>query len=454
MAKTRALTAALAAVDSPRGPSARWQASSRSLLIDPETLRAQYYAERPDVRVPEQRVAFGTSGHRGSAARRSFNEAHILAVTQAICEYRQAAGHRRAALPRHGHPRALRAGPAHRARGARRPRRRGALHDDGATPTPVISHAILTYNRGRERGARRRHRHHPLAQPARGRRHQVQPAQRRPRRHRRHRLDREARQRAARRGQRGACGASPTSAPARRPPCSRTTSSPRTWRTSATWSTWRRSAAARLRIGVDPLGGSSLAYWEPIAERYGLTIAGGEPDGRPDLPLHARGPRRQDPHGLLLALRHGRPGRAQGPLRHRLRQRHGLRPPRHRHPQRGADEPQPLPGRGHRLPLPQPPRLERGRRGRQDAGVQQHDRPRGGGPRPARRRGAGGLQVVRRRAARRLARLRRRGERGRLVPAPRRHASGPPTRTASSSTCWRPRSSRARARIRASTTGS
>lgn len=63
-----------------------------SLLIDPEALRRQYYAEQPDVAVAEQRVAFGTSGHRGSAARRSFNEAHILAVAQALCEYRQQQG--------------------------------------------------------------------------------------------------------------------------------------------------------------------------------------------------------------------------------------------------------------------------------------------------------------------------------------------------------------------------
>jgi phosphoglucomutase len=122
-----------------------------SLLIHPETLRAQYYSERPDVREPEQRVAFGTSGHRGSAARRSFNEAHILAVTQAVCEYRQQEridGPLFLGMDTH----ALSA-PAQRtalevlaANGVQ------VRYTHGATPTPVISHAILIHNRGRSAG--------------------------------------------------------------------------------------------------------------------------------------------------------------------------------------------------------------------------------------------------------------------------------------------------------------
>jgi phosphoglucomutase len=122
-----------------------------SFLINPETLRAQYYAEQPDVREPEQRVAFGTSGHRGSAARRSFNEAHILAVTQAVCEYRKQEridGPLFLGMDTH----AL-SEPAQRtvlevlaANGVQ------VRYTDGATPTPVISHAILTYNRGKSTG--------------------------------------------------------------------------------------------------------------------------------------------------------------------------------------------------------------------------------------------------------------------------------------------------------------
>src|SRR5262245_29386539 len=61
-------------------------------LVDIATLVTAYYSEHPDVSIPEQRVAFGTSGHRGSALSVSFNEDHIVATTQAICEYRAANG--------------------------------------------------------------------------------------------------------------------------------------------------------------------------------------------------------------------------------------------------------------------------------------------------------------------------------------------------------------------------
>src|SRR5256885_10346599 len=63
----------------------------RELLVDVELLRRRYF-EKPDPADPQQRVSFGTSGHRGSSLRGSFNEAHILAVTQAVCEYRNAQG--------------------------------------------------------------------------------------------------------------------------------------------------------------------------------------------------------------------------------------------------------------------------------------------------------------------------------------------------------------------------
>ena len=61
-------------------------------LVDLVQLEQAYYSATPDPSDPQQRVSFGTSGHRGSSLRRSFNEAHILAITQAICEYRQSAG--------------------------------------------------------------------------------------------------------------------------------------------------------------------------------------------------------------------------------------------------------------------------------------------------------------------------------------------------------------------------
>src|SRR2546428_9645474 len=64
----------------------------RDVLVDVDKLRKLYYDEKPDPADPQQRVAFGTSGHRGSSLKRAFNEAHILAVAQAVCEYRKAQG--------------------------------------------------------------------------------------------------------------------------------------------------------------------------------------------------------------------------------------------------------------------------------------------------------------------------------------------------------------------------
>jgi phosphoglucomutase len=122
----------------------------KELLIDPARLQRDYYERKPDVTDPNQLVAFGTSGHRGSALHGTFNEAHILAITQAICEYRKGQGID---------------GPLYMGKDTHavsEPAQRTALEvlaangvetiiqeNDGVTPTPVISHAILVYNRGR-----------------------------------------------------------------------------------------------------------------------------------------------------------------------------------------------------------------------------------------------------------------------------------------------------------------
>ena len=161
------------------------------ILIDLAALERDYYERRPDhgrSRAARQlrhqrppRHAAARHVHRGAHPR---HHAGHLRVPRA-------AGHRRPALHRQGHARAVRARPAHGARGAGRQRR--ARPSSSATtasrPTPVISHAILPTTSGRATRPGRRHRHHAVAQPARGRRLQVQPAQRRPGRHRRHRLD-------------------------------------------------------------------------------------------------------------------------------------------------------------------------------------------------------------------------------------------------------------------------
>jgi phosphoglucomutase len=122
-------------------------------LIDVADLRRRYFDDRPDARDPAQRVVFGTSGHRGSAARRSFNEAHILAVVQAICEWRAA----------HDVTGPLHLGADTHALSL--PAERTALEvlaangvatrvsrADTPTATPLVSHAILQFNRDRISG--------------------------------------------------------------------------------------------------------------------------------------------------------------------------------------------------------------------------------------------------------------------------------------------------------------
>src|SRR5208282_3667508 len=122
----------------------------KEMLIDPARLEREYFERKPDLDDPRQLVSFGTSGHRGSPLRGSFTEAHILAITQAICDYRHAQG---ADGPLYmGKDTHAVSGPAQRtalevlaANGVQTIIQR----DDGFTPTPVISRAILVYNRSR-----------------------------------------------------------------------------------------------------------------------------------------------------------------------------------------------------------------------------------------------------------------------------------------------------------------
>src|SRR3954470_21583751 len=125
--------------------------AQKELLIDPAKLERAYYERRPDVGDANQLVSFGTSGHRGSSLNGTFTEAHILATTQAICDYRRS--------------RAI-DGPVHVGKDTHAlssPAQRTAVEvlagngvetivqrEDGFTPTPVISRAILVYNRGRK----------------------------------------------------------------------------------------------------------------------------------------------------------------------------------------------------------------------------------------------------------------------------------------------------------------
>lgn len=125
----------------------------RSLLVDVPRLVTGYYTGLPDPTVQSQRVAFGTSGHRGSSLDLSFNEQHVQAITQAICQYRQSqeiTGPLFLGIDTHAlsQPACSTALEVLAANGVDVML---ATNDD-YTPTPAVSHAILAYNRGRTSG--------------------------------------------------------------------------------------------------------------------------------------------------------------------------------------------------------------------------------------------------------------------------------------------------------------
>ena len=122
----------------------------KEMLIDPQQLEREYYVRKPDPTEPAQQITFGTSGHRGSPLTGSFNEAHILAITQAICDYRRR--HDISGPLYMGRDTHAVSGPAQgtalevlAANGVETVIQRG----NGVTPTPAISRVILAHNRGR-----------------------------------------------------------------------------------------------------------------------------------------------------------------------------------------------------------------------------------------------------------------------------------------------------------------
>lgn len=246
----------------------------RSLLANIPRLVAAYYTQTPDAAEAGQRVAFGTSGHRGSSLRNSFNEAHILAISQAICEYRRAQGtggplylgmdtH---ALSEPALMSAIEVFAANRA---------NVFIQDGLgyTPTPVISHAILGYNRG-VRGSRERAdgvvitpSHNPPEDggfkynPPHGGPADTATTTA---------IEARANQLLAE-GLKGV----------RRIPFARALNAGCIHRHDyvtpyvedlGSVVDMQAVAAAGLRIGIDPLGGAAVAFWQPIAERYGLQL--------------------------------------------------------------------------------------------------------------------------------------------------------------------------------------
>jgi phosphoglucomutase len=245
---------------------------AESMLVDVPRLVTAYYAEAPDPSVPAERVAFGTSGHRGCAFERTFNERHVLAVSQAICLYRGEQGY---------------AGPLFLGMDTHAlsvPALTTALEvlagngvevmlaeDDGYTPTPAVSHAILAYNRGRTTGLADGIVITPSHNPPRDGGFKYNPPHGGP----------------ADAGVTGWIGARANRlleadlAGVKRMP----------WRRALRASTTHRHdyltayvadlaevldfepvRGSGIRLGVDPLGGAGVRYWERIAERHGLNL--------------------------------------------------------------------------------------------------------------------------------------------------------------------------------------
>jgi len=248
------------------------QPAPKDQLIDPDALTHEYYERPIDATDPTQRVVFGTSGHRGSSLKGSFNEPHILAITQAICDYRRREGT---------------SGPLYLGRDTHalsEPASRTALEvlvanrvevviddRDGWTPTPVISHAILKYNHGRTSeladGIIVTPSHNPPEDggikynpPTGG------PAETG--------ITQWIERRANELLSRGLSDVNRTSDEETRG-ADAVHAFDFVDSYVADLNAVVDMAAIRnagLRIGVDPLGGSSVSVWQPIAERYGLEI--------------------------------------------------------------------------------------------------------------------------------------------------------------------------------------
>jgi phosphoglucomutase len=243
-----------------------------SILVNIPTLVTAYYTERPDPAVPEQRVAFGTSGHRGSAFACAFNEAHILAITQAICRYRQQhhidgplfLGMDTHALSEPAFATALEVLAGNGVE---------VMIDSqgGYTPTPAVSHAILTYNRGRTSGLADGIVITPSHNPPEDGGFKYNPPHGGPAETPITAWIEQAANQLLAENLRGVS----------RLPYARARTASTTHAHDYIGSYVGDLGAvvdleairgAKLRIGVDPLGGAGVAYWAPIIERYGLDV--------------------------------------------------------------------------------------------------------------------------------------------------------------------------------------
>ena len=242
------------------------------MLTNIPRLITAYYVNRPDPSVPEHRVAFGTSGHRGSSLDNSFNEQHILAISQAICEYRRQQGidgPLYLGVDTHAlsEPAFATAIEVLAANGV------GVMLDaaGGYTPTPVISHAILTYNRGRGRGLADGIVITPSHNPPRSGGFKYNPPHGGP-------AGTEVTKWIE---QRANAILSDGLRSLARVPFERAIKAETTHRHDYIESYVRDLPSvvdmkligeSRVHLGVDPLGGASVAYYDAIAERYGLAL--------------------------------------------------------------------------------------------------------------------------------------------------------------------------------------
>jgi phosphoglucomutase len=243
-----------------------------SLLVNVPRLVTAYFTEKPDAGDPRQRVEFGTSGHRGVAFRRSFNEAHIVAITQAVCEHRRRAGI---------------SGPLFMGfdtHALSEPAFATALEvlvgNDvevrvqeglGYTPTPVVSHAVLRWNKGRTEGIADGIVITPSHNPPDGGGFKYNPPHGGP-------ADTDV-TRGIEAHANALLGESEGSGPVRRVPYAAAIKAAVAHDFVGPYVADLEHVidmdalrAGKLHIGADPLGGSNVAFWAPIAERYGLDI--------------------------------------------------------------------------------------------------------------------------------------------------------------------------------------
>jgi phosphoglucomutase len=242
------------------------------LLVDLDALKKEYYARKPDGTDSGQRVMFGTSGHRGSSLRGTFNEAHVLAITQAICEYRSSLGidgplyigRDTHALSEPAFASALEVLAANGV---------AVMIDaaDGYTPTPAVSHAILAYNRGRTSGLADGIVITPSHNPPEDGGFKYNPPHGGP-------ADTQVTRWIEDQANRHL---SSDLNIVKRMSYDRARDAPTTHRHDYVESyvgdlgsvvDMEVLRGSKLKIGVDPLGGAGVAYWAPIVERYGVQV--------------------------------------------------------------------------------------------------------------------------------------------------------------------------------------